>query len=100
MSASPRSARGPPTETDRLELIRKRPLARLLGVNPWTINFLEKDRSVSPPICISPQIVCWRRVDVERWLAERELEPVETRRAAQATAPSRGKQRRRRVGGE
>jgi hypothetical protein len=30
-------------------------------------------------VCISPQIVAWRRTDIDRWLIERQLQPAKTR---------------------
>jgi predicted DNA-binding transcriptional regulator AlpA len=64
---------------DPLQLIRKRELARLLRVNPWTIDNWRKRGRIPAPVCISPQIVAWRRTDIDRWLIERQLQPAKTR---------------------
>jgi predicted DNA-binding transcriptional regulator AlpA len=66
--------RVPPTaergDSDPLELIGKRQLARLLGVNPWTIDRWRKaDVEFPAPIWLSNSTPRWRRADVERWLA-------------------------------
>jgi predicted DNA-binding transcriptional regulator AlpA len=57
---------------DPLALIRKHDLARLLGVNSWTIDNWRRAGSIPPPVVLSPQIVAWRRSDIERWLIERQ----------------------------
>jgi predicted DNA-binding transcriptional regulator AlpA len=80
------SARSPPL-ADPLALIRKRELAALLGVNPWTIDNWRKRGLIPPPIVLSPQVVAWRRSDIERWLVERELQPAATREQAQRAEP-------------
>jgi predicted DNA-binding transcriptional regulator AlpA len=64
---------------DQLELIHKRPLARLLGVNPWTLDFWRRRGQMPPPVVLSPQIVAWRRRDIARWLEERQTRPASTR---------------------
>jgi predicted DNA-binding transcriptional regulator AlpA len=69
------ASRAPPS-LDPLALIHKKQLAQLLGVRSWTINYWRKKHWLPPPIHLSPQIVAWRRSDVERWLIERELQPI------------------------
>jgi predicted DNA-binding transcriptional regulator AlpA len=61
---------------DPLALIRKAELAKLLDVNPWTIDNWRKRGLIPQPICLSPQIVAWRRSDVDHWLRDRERNPV------------------------
>jgi predicted DNA-binding transcriptional regulator AlpA len=72
---------------DPLALIRKRELAELLGVNPWTIDGWRKRGLIPPAIILSPQVVVWRRSDIERWLIERQLKPAATREQAQRVEP-------------
>jgi predicted DNA-binding transcriptional regulator AlpA len=71
--------RGPLDPNDPLALIRKDELAALLRVNPWTIDAWRKKKRIPEPIVISPQIVAWRRSDIDRWLIERQLDPAPTR---------------------
>lgn len=59
---------------DPMQLIRKRELAKLLGVNPWTLDNWRRRGSIPKPIILSGQVVAWRRLEIERWLAEREAE--------------------------
>ena len=77
---------------DPLALIRKRELAKLLGVHQWTVDNWRKRKRLPPPIVLSPCIVAWRRADIARWLEERAPHPASTRdpRAqAQAQAQAR-----------
>ena len=62
-----------------LQLIRKRELAKLLGVNAWTIDHWRKRGLIPPPVVLSPQILGWRRADIELWLAQRQQQPAKTR---------------------
>jgi predicted DNA-binding transcriptional regulator AlpA len=57
---------------DPLAMIRKDELAFLLGVNPWTIDGWRKAGRIPQPITLSPQIVVWRRSDIDAWLRERQ----------------------------
>ena len=56
-----------------------RDLAALVGVNCWTIDNWRKANRIPPPIRIPPQIVAWRRTDIDPWLVERQLQPAQTR---------------------
>jgi predicted DNA-binding transcriptional regulator AlpA len=69
-----------PPSNDPLALIRKRELAQLLRVDPWTIDAWRKTGRIPPPIILSPQIVAWRRSDITLWLAQRETAPSATRK--------------------
>jgi predicted DNA-binding transcriptional regulator AlpA len=55
---------------DELQLIRKRELAALLRVNPWTIDAWRKTGRIPQPLVLSAQFVAWRRSDIIRWLDE------------------------------
>ena len=58
-----------------LEMIRARPLAELLGVHEITIwNWLRQGR-LPKPIRIGRNTTCWRRADIETWLAQQEQQP-------------------------
>jgi predicted DNA-binding transcriptional regulator AlpA len=63
---------------DPLALIRKKDLAKLLGVNVWTIDNWRRAGKFPEPITLSHQIVAWRRADIDRWLIERQLKPIAT----------------------
>jgi predicted DNA-binding transcriptional regulator AlpA len=54
-----------------IQLIRKRPLARLLGVNSWTVDRWRKKGTFPRPIWLSPTTPVWKLSDVEKWLDER-----------------------------
>jgi len=58
--------------SDPLALIRKRPLAKRLSVNPWTIDRWRKAGKFPPPIWLSETVPVWRVADIERWLRDRE----------------------------
>jgi predicted DNA-binding transcriptional regulator AlpA len=62
------------SEPERLQidsLIRKRPLAKRLGVSPWTIDRWRRLGTFPPPIELSPTVLAWRLCDVEAWLRTR-----------------------------
>jgi predicted DNA-binding transcriptional regulator AlpA len=80
-----RRSRSPPyVSDDPLALIRKRELARLLGVNPWTIDGWRKAGTIPPPIILSGQIVAWKRSDIEAWLDERKAQAVVAKKKKRA----------------
>jgi len=63
----------PPEPIDPLELMTKRELAEVLGVNPWTIDRWRDKRPDFPkPLWISASTLRWRRQEIERWLATRQ----------------------------
>lgn len=64
---------------DPLALLDKKQLAALLGVNVYTIDVWRKKQLIPPPIGLSPQVIRWRRSDIDRWMTERQLQPVPTR---------------------
>jgi len=53
---------------DPIQLIRKRDLAKLLSVQPWTIDAWRRKGRLPAPVVLSPQIVAWKRQDIEQWL--------------------------------
>jgi predicted DNA-binding transcriptional regulator AlpA len=56
-----------------LQMLSRRDLAGLLGVNAWSIDRWRKtDPDFPAPIWISAATPRWRRVDVERWIATRQ----------------------------
>jgi predicted DNA-binding transcriptional regulator AlpA len=55
-------------------------LARLLRVDPWTVDHWRKRGIIPPPLVLSPQVVAWRRTDIMLWLAQREATPSQTRK--------------------
>jgi predicted DNA-binding transcriptional regulator AlpA len=72
----------PPSHlNDPLQLVSKKQLASLLGVHVWTIDNWRRRGAIPKPICLSPQIVAWRRVDIDRWLAQREVQTLQTRQS-------------------
>ena len=60
---------------DPLELIRKRELARMLNVHAWTNDHWRRHGRIPPPIVLSPQVLGWRRSDIENWLKEKQEAP-------------------------
>lgn len=68
---------------DELQLIRKHPLAQLLGVNPWTLDNWRKRGRIPEPIVLSPQIVAWPRAEILQWLDELRAKPACTRKPNQ-----------------
>jgi predicted DNA-binding transcriptional regulator AlpA len=67
--------------SDELALLRKRELATLLRVNPWTIDAWRKAGRIPQPVELSPQIVAWRRSDIARWLDERQSKSASRRKS-------------------
>jgi len=53
------------------QIIRPSELARRLSVDRSTLWRWVKNRTLPPPINISPQVKGWRQSDIERWLADR-----------------------------
>ena len=62
------------TPRDPLQLIRKRALAKLLNVNPWTLDNWRRSGRIPEPITLSEHVIVWRRADIERWLHDRETQ--------------------------
>jgi predicted DNA-binding transcriptional regulator AlpA len=82
-------ARPPPN--DPLSLIGKRELARLLGVNPWTLDrWRRTDPGFPAPLWLNGTTPRWRRVDIESWLATRQRGGV----APDCKPPTTNKKRR------
>ena len=54
-----------------LDLIRKRPLAKRLGVSPWTIDRWRKAGDFPEPIWLSDAVLAWRVTDIDEWLRRR-----------------------------
>ena len=65
---------------DALQLIKKRELAQLLRVNPYTLDHWRKLGKIPEPIVLTPQLVAWRRSVILQWLEEREGRPARTRK--------------------
>jgi predicted DNA-binding transcriptional regulator AlpA len=75
------------SEHHPLQLIRKRELAELLTVDPWTIDNWRKKGRFPKPIVLSDQVLVWRLTDIDRWLQEkREANAPWSRRKAAANA--------------
>jgi predicted DNA-binding transcriptional regulator AlpA len=56
-----------------LDLIRKRELARRLGVSPWTVDrWRRNDPDFPQPLWVSACMPAWRIVEVEQWLTSRQ----------------------------
>ena len=68
---------------DALQLIKKRELAQLLRVNPFTLDNWRRAGKIPEPIVLTPQLVAWRRSVILRWLEEREGRPARTRKPNQ-----------------
>lgn len=51
-----------------LQLIKKKRLAELIGVRPWTIDNWRKRGLIPAPLVFSDQTVCWRKADIAAWL--------------------------------
>jgi predicted DNA-binding transcriptional regulator AlpA len=55
-----------------LEHIRKRQLAKLLTVSPWTLDrWRATDPSFPQPVWLSDSTPAWRVIDIQDWLARR-----------------------------
>ena len=67
---------------DPLQLIRKRQLAKLLGVNVWTIDHWRRHGRIPQPIKLSAQILGWRRCDIDQWLDQRKVNPSASTRGS------------------
>ena len=66
------TSRGYPEPSRPPEVLRKRELARLLSVNPWTLDRWRKTNPTFPqPIWLSDTTPAWRLADIEAWLASR-----------------------------
>jgi predicted DNA-binding transcriptional regulator AlpA len=61
-----------PNQPHPLQLIKKRELAELLCVNPWTIDRWRKRGIIPQPITLSDQVLAWRISTIEQWLRQRE----------------------------
>jgi predicted DNA-binding transcriptional regulator AlpA len=66
----------PPVEqvelTPPLQCVRKRELAKMLSVDPWTIDHWRRKGIIPEPIVLSDQVLVWRLADIEKWLREKE----------------------------
>lgn len=58
-------------EALQLATIRKRPLARLLGVSAWSIDRWRKLGQFPEPIWLGPSTPVWRISDVDAWMTKR-----------------------------
>jgi predicted DNA-binding transcriptional regulator AlpA len=56
------------TRPSPIDLIRKKPLAAKLGVNPWTLDRWRKAGQFPQPIWLSPSVPAWRVSDIDAWL--------------------------------
>ena len=65
---------------DAIQLIKKKELAQLLRINPWTIDNWRKRGRIPQPIILSPQVVAWPRAEILQWLAELRAKPAKTRK--------------------
>ena len=62
-----------PPVVDPLALLTKRQLAKLLAVDPWTIDRWRKgDPDFPEPIWLSGTTPRWKRVAIHHWLATRQ----------------------------
>jgi predicted DNA-binding transcriptional regulator AlpA len=65
-------APSPPDSSDRISMMSKKQLARLLSVNPWTIDRWRKsDASFPSPVWVTDTTPRWYCRDIERWLASK-----------------------------
>jgi predicted DNA-binding transcriptional regulator AlpA len=62
---------GPDPDLSSVTLIRKRRLAQVLNVNPWTIDRWRRQGKFPEPVWLSDTMPCWRISDVENWVASR-----------------------------
>jgi predicted DNA-binding transcriptional regulator AlpA len=53
-------------------LLRKRAVARWLGITPKTLAGWVKDGHFPEPLRLSARLLCWRRSVVLAWLAQQE----------------------------
>ncbi|WP_108682071.1 AlpA family transcriptional regulator [Methyloceanibacter sp. wino2] len=53
-------------------MIRKKDLAKRLGVNPWTLDNWRRRGLMPPPIKITENMLFWRVSDIDAWLREKE----------------------------
>jgi predicted DNA-binding transcriptional regulator AlpA len=60
-------------QLDPLALIDKQALARLLMIDPWTIDRWRKQHpDFPPPLWVTGTSPRWRRTEIETWLASRQ----------------------------
>jgi|SRR5580700_5050464 predicted DNA-binding transcriptional regulator AlpA len=58
---------------DPFDMYSKKQIARLLGVNPFSIDRWRKsDPEFPKPLWVSPSTPRWRRADIERWISSRQ----------------------------
>jgi predicted DNA-binding transcriptional regulator AlpA len=62
----------PQAQHPHLQLIHKRQLAELLGVNPWTLDRWRKLGHIPLPLKLTDGTLAWRISAIEKWLQERE----------------------------
>jgi predicted DNA-binding transcriptional regulator AlpA len=72
-----------------LQLLTKKDLAAICRVAPWTIDYWRGRGKLPPPVILSDKVVCWRKADIEKWLLERQANPIATRRVRRAKAKKR-----------
>lgn len=53
------------------QIIRKRPLAKQLGVSPVTVWRMQQRGDLPPAVRISRGVVGWRQADIQTWLESR-----------------------------
>ncbi len=53
-------------------MLRKHQLAKVLGVNPWTVDRYRREQSDFPkPYKFSDQIIVWDLNEIKAWIATR-----------------------------
>lgn len=58
------------------KIIRAKELAKILTISVPTVWRMEQRGELPPKIQITKKISGWRESDIEVWLKEREIEPV------------------------